>query len=178
MHRRAAKGETLDLLVIGCGLMQELADLPPNIRITAIDIDHRATDALAARGDSRVIEAKAVSPSQNLREIGTFDVIYAKEVIEHILDPDDYFKQLLAVLRPGGGIWLSTPNYGEPWLPLVESTFLEVVARASGFTRKGIHPTPFSRERLTRGLQNAGFKNVQVSPVSFRLALVAEAEKK
>lgn len=177
IHRRSAGRQTLDVLVIGCGLMQELEQMPSNVRITAIDIDERAVQVLAAVGDPRIVATKAVTAGQDLREIGDFDAVYAKEVIEHILDPDRYVGQLMAILRPGGGVWLSTPNYGEPWLPLVEPTFLELVARLSGFTRKGIHPTPFSKRRLRDTLEAAGFQNVKVASTSLRLALVGQGEK-
>lgn len=176
-RRRERCQGTLEVLVIGCGLMQELEYLPENIRVTAIDIDSRATEALASRQDPRIAVTKAVTPSDDLRALGTFDAIYAKEVIEHILEPDAYLEQLFSILRPGGAIWLSTPNYGEPWLPIVESTFLEAVARFSGFTRKGIHPTRFSHRRLRDCMQRAGFQSVEVKPVSLRLALVVEGEK-
>ena len=62
-------------------------------------------------------------------------------------------------------------------LPLVESTFLELVARLQGFTRKGIHPTPFSRNSLKFTLEKAGLREVQVSKTLFWLALVASGRK-
>ena len=176
--RRASQKEGgADVLVIGCGLMQELEHFPKSLRITAIDIDDRAVQALASAGDSRIKHCQTVDGSTDLTTLGEFDAIYAKEVIEHILTPHEYLVQLHSLLRPQGRLWLSTPNYGEPWLPLVESTFLELVARRSGFTRKGIHPTPFSRRRLANALENAGFVDVEAKTVAFRLALIGEGSK-
>ena len=68
---------------------------------------------------------------------------------------------LRRALVPSGRLWLSTPNYGEPWLPAIESTVLELVARRSGFSRRHLHPTRFRRASLARGLSAAGFEAVE-----------------
>ena len=43
---------------------------------------------------------------------GTFDVVLALEVIEHVAHPDEFLIQLGKVVKPGGHIILSTPNGG------------------------------------------------------------------
>lgn len=168
---------TAHVLVIGCGLMQELDRAPEHLRFTAVDIDERAVAATraASAGDARVVEVRQVQPDEDLAKLGPFDAAYAKEVIEHIVTTHAYLGGLRRALCPGGALWLSTPNYGEPWLPLIESTFLELVARLGGHTRKGIHPSRFSRSALASALEAARFAEVQVSPIAHRLALVATA---
>jgi 2-polyprenyl-3-methyl-5-hydroxy-6-metoxy-1,4-benzoquinol methylase len=104
-----------------------------------------------------------------------FAAIYAKEVVEHVLAWPAWLVGLRRLLVPGGRLWLSTPNYGEPWLPALESTVLEIVARRAGFSRKHIHPTRFSRRSLARGLEAAGFEDVHVSTTPTRLALTSWA---
>lgn len=42
--------------------------------------------------------------------IGTFDVIAACEIIEHVAHPDDFLSHLRQFLAPGGCILLNTPN--------------------------------------------------------------------
>lgn len=39
-----------------------------------------------------------------------FDVIYCGEVIEHLYDPDFLLKEAFRVLRPGGYLYMTTPN--------------------------------------------------------------------
>ena len=39
-----------------------------------------------------------------------FDVIIAAEIIEHVVDPAGFIKQLFKVLKPGGTLMISTPN--------------------------------------------------------------------
>jgi SAM-dependent methyltransferase/uncharacterized protein YbaR (Trm112 family) len=41
---------------------------------------------------------------------GVFDVIVLSEIIEHLVDPDDALDEAIRVLRPGGSLFLSTPN--------------------------------------------------------------------
>lgn len=163
------------VLVIGCGLLSELDRAPQRIRITAVDVDERAVASARALNDPRLSEALRIDEAQPLHELGRFDAIYAKEVIEHIPRYQDYLAGLGRALATGGRIWLSTPNYGEPWLPAIEYTFLELVARRGGYSRFGMHPSKFSARRLGTALSRAGFTQVRVRPVALRLALVAEA---
>ena len=162
------------VLVIGCGLMQELDRAPRSLTFTVADIDQRAIDAVLARKDPRVAGGLLVKPEEPLagRE---FDAIYAKEVIEHIVAWPEYLAGLHGILARGGRLWLSTPNYGDPWLPLLENTVLELVARKSGFSRKDLHPSRFSAASLQSGLNDAGFSEVSVRRTPLRLALIAQA---
>jgi 2-polyprenyl-3-methyl-5-hydroxy-6-metoxy-1,4-benzoquinol methylase len=40
-----------------------------------------------------------------------FDVVVLQDTIEHVIDPHSLLKQVHSVLRPGGAVILSTPNY-------------------------------------------------------------------
>lgn len=164
------------VLVVGCGLLHEIDEAPPSLRYTVADIDPRAVDAVLDRHDPRVVGSLVVEPESPLDRHGlTFDALYAKEVIEHMLDWPAWLAGVRRTLVPGGALWLSTPNYGEPWLPALEATALEAVARRSGYTRRGMHPTRFSRASLEAALRGAGFVDVDVKTCSARLALTARA---
>ena len=164
-----------DVLVVGCGLLHELDAAPPGLRFTVADIDARAVEAVCDRRDPRITAGHVVPPETPLdAALGArFAAIYAKEVVEHVLAWPGWLAGLRRALVPGGRLWLSTPNYGEPWLPALESTVLELVARKSGFSRRHIHPTRFSRRTLARGLASAGFLDVHTQVTPTRLALTA-----
>jgi SAM-dependent methyltransferase len=168
-----------DVLVVGCGLLHELDDAPAGLRVTVCDIDARAVDAVLARGDARIAAGQVVAPENPLDVTAgwrrRFAAIYAKEVVEHVVAWPTWLAGVRRALVPGGRLWLSTPNYGEPWLPALEATALELVARRSGFTRRGIHPTRFSRRSLAAGLRGVGFEDVVVHTTPTRLALTAWA---
>jgi len=165
-----------DVLVVGCGLLHELDAAPDGLAFHVVDIDARAVDAVLDRRDPRIAGGQVVAPERPIEVGRAFAAIYAKEVVEHVLAWPSWLVGLRRALVPGGRLWLSTPNYGEPWLPALESTILELVARRSGFTRRDIHPTRFSRGSLARGLRAAGFADVEVHPTRTRLALTAWAQ--
>jgi SAM-dependent methyltransferase len=164
------------VLVVGCGLLHEIDAAPHGLSYYVVDIDSRAVDAVLERGDPRITGGQVVAPEKPIDVGRSFAGIYAKEVVEHVLAWPTWLAGLRRALVPGGRLWLSTPNYGEPWLPAIESTILELVARRSGFSRRDIHPTRFSRGSLARGLRAAGFDYVDVQPTRTRLALTAWAQ--
>lgn len=175
----AAEHPTGEVLVVGCGLLHEIDAAPSGLTFHVVDIDARAVEAVIARRDPRITGGTVVPAETpidgSLGAHGRFAAIYAKEVVEHVLAWPTWLVGLRRALVPSGRLWLSTPNYGEPWLPALESTVLEVIARRSGFSRRELHPTRFSRGSLTRGLRNAGFEHVEVAPTPTRLALTAWA---
>ena len=177
LRQVSAEHERGEVLVVGCGLLHEIDAAPSGLRFHVVDIDARAVDAVLSRNDIRITGGTVVEPEtpidQSLRK--TFAGIYAKEVVEHVLGWPAWLAGLRRALVPSGRLWLSTPNYGEPWLPALESTILEVIARRDGFSRKDIHPTRFSKRTLSRGLVSAGFESVTCSATPTRLALTAWA---
>lgn len=179
LRQVAAEHPTGEVLVVGCGLLHEIDAAPSGLVFHVADIDERAVAAVLARDDIRIRSGTVVSPEepidQSLASTKRFAGIYAKEVVEHVHGWPTWLAGMRRALVPSGRLWLSTPNYGEPWLPAIESTVLEVVARRSGFSRKHIHPTRFSRGSLARGLRAAGFEQVDVKPTPTRLALTSWA---
>ncbi|HET7501589.1 MAG TPA: methyltransferase domain-containing protein [Kofleriaceae bacterium] len=175
----AAEHPTGEVLVVGCGLLHEIDAAPAGLGFHVADIDERAVAAVLARRDPRITGGTVVAPEAPLdlaaRRGRRFAAIYAKEVVEHVLAWPAWLVGLRRALVGGGRLWLSTPNYGEPWLPVLESTVLEVIARRSGFSRRDLHPTRFSRGSLARGLRAAGFEQARVETTPTRLALTAWA---
>ncbi|MEN8150965.1 MAG: class I SAM-dependent methyltransferase, partial [Planctomycetota bacterium] len=43
---------------------------------------------------------------------GSFDAVVSLECVEHVPDPPAFLATLAGLLRPGGGLFLTTPNYG------------------------------------------------------------------
>lgn len=179
LRQVAAEQPTGEVLVVGCGLLHEIDAAPSGLTFHVADIDERAVAAVLARHDVRITGGTVVPPEEPIDESlharHRFAAIYAKEVVEHVLAWPAWLAGLRRALIPSGRLWLSTPNYGEPWLPALESTVLEVIARRSGFSRKHIHPTRFSKGSLARGLRGAGFEAVDVHATPTRLALTSWA---
>jgi 2-polyprenyl-3-methyl-5-hydroxy-6-metoxy-1,4-benzoquinol methylase len=176
LRQVAAEHPTGEVLIVGCGLLHEIDAAPSGLGFHVADIDRRAVDAVLGRADLRITGGTVVAPEApiDLSGLGRrFAAIYAKEVVEHVRAWPAWLAGLRRALVPSGRLWLSTPNYGEPWLPALESTVLEVVARRAGFSRRDLHPTRFSRGALARGLRAAGFEQVEVKATPTRLALTS-----
>ncbi len=170
--------ESPRVLVVGGGYLHELPHVPQNVRLTVVDIDDRVTAHLAKMVDRRVERCLTIVGPADLESLGGFDGIYAKEVIEHIIEVDRYAAVLAGLLEPGGMLWVSTPNYGDPWIGLAEATVLELVGRLSGYSRRQMHPTRFSEARLRALLQEAGLGDIQVTKTRFKLALIGMGRKR
>lgn len=168
------------VLVFGCGLFHEARLFPRNTTITLTDCDPRLLTPLNSRLPAGLVKDIIIADSYNeldRRLDSSFDLIIAKEVIEHIVEATQYLCLFYKKLRSQGMLWLSTPNYGDWPLPFIENTFLELVARAKGFSRKGIHPNKYTAEKLHAELLGAGFEDVHIDKTPYLLALTAMGRK-
>lgn len=89
----------------------------------------------------------------------TFDRVYCLEVIEHLYRHQIHglLGAVRRVLRPGGCLLLTTPNYRSPW-PLIEKT-LDLTGLAPRL-QDDQHVTRFHRRRLRQACSDAGFETV------------------
>lgn len=162
-------------LNLGCGLFQSYLRCKGYADWSACDIDARAVQAL-----HKVYPEIETFVCQPMPELGErkYDIIVAKEVIEHVIEVRQWLSLLLRALRPGGRLLLSTPNYGISILPVLEYSVLEILARRRGFSRFHIHPTKFSAGRLKKLLcEVAGPKaRVQVARESWGMVLFAQID--
>jgi SAM-dependent methyltransferase len=168
------------VLVVGCGLEPFVPDVIGPIYYGA-DLD-AASIATCKQRYPQVAERLAVCPTPyELPSSGAFDIdfdaIVAKEVIEHLDDPERWVQGLAVRLAPGGELLITTPNYGGlSTLPLLESTLLELLARRDGYSRRHIHPSRFSRRSLA-ALRVPGTELVEIQPTLTRWALFARWRK-
>jgi 2-polyprenyl-3-methyl-5-hydroxy-6-metoxy-1,4-benzoquinol methylase len=149
----AEHGPAPRVLVVGCGLEPWVPGGPPGAQYWGCDLDPRCIAECRARRPEQA-ERLAVCPApaglpDDPGFAGPFDVVLAKEVIEHLQDPESWARLLAARVAPGGDLVLTTPNYGRlSTLGLLERTVLEWVARRDGYSRREIHPSRFDRRRL------------------------------
>ncbi len=178
---RTRSGNRLKVLVFGCGLFHENSLFSNEFELTLVDGDERLRPHLlglvSGFSKSKVIISTSAKDLSKELTPESYDLIIAKEVIEHITDMAPYFSVFNRCLRQGGSLWLSTPNYGAIVLPAIEYTFLEVLARIRGFSRFGIHPNKYARHRLKQELMRGGFKQIDVASTPLWLALVASCHK-
>ncbi len=171
----ASKGD--DVLNLGSGPFYELNALPLLAkRFTLCDIDPRALEAArklhgAALAGTDTVQPGAPLPYPDAR----FDAVVSMDVVEHLVDPLPWLEEALRVLKPGGLLFLTTPNYASRSLRALENTVLEAIARAQGFSRKDLHPSKLDAPALRSLLRRAGARNAVTQPISFGWVLAAYA---
>lgn len=179
----AALGTSLgpEVLNVGAGPFFELADVDAEGRnITVCDIDPRSIELARTLHGARLAAADLVEPGRALPyAAGRFDLVVSMDVIEHVPEPGlaPWIEEIFRVLKPGGLAFLTTPNYASKALTFIEQTVLEAIARRQGFSRKEMHPSKFTPERLRELLARTGFSRIELTPISFGWVLAAHARK-
>jgi SAM-dependent methyltransferase len=94
------------LVDFGCGAGHFLlAARERGWKVWGVESDERARRVCAERGLD-------VKPSLGTCDSAENDVATAFEVLEHLIDPAEVCQQIRQVLRPGGCLYLTTPNFG------------------------------------------------------------------
>ena len=98
-------------LDVGCGaglLCEPLARLGADV--TGVDAAPENAAAAAIHAERSGLDIRYMAGELASQDIGTFDLVTAMEVIEHVADKQAFANELAARLAPGGLMVLSTPN--------------------------------------------------------------------
>lgn len=168
-----------EVLNLGAGPFFELELLKSEqARFTICDTDGRAVALARERYGARLAGADVIEPESALPYADArFDTVVSMDVIEHVEQPLPWLRELLRVLKPGGLLFLTTPNYGSRSLRLLENTALEAIARFQGFSRRHLHPTKMDERRLASVLREAGVAGSRIERLAFGWVLAAHARK-
>ncbi len=111
------------LLDIGCAdgsFLKRMGSL--GWQVTGIDIDPQSIQIARKKG----LQVYQGNLNSGFFPPDSFDAITLNHVLEHLYDPVDTLKICYQILRPGGVIWIATPNldsyghkrFGPAWLGL------------------------------------------------------------
>ena len=147
----APRAGPIDVLEIGFGRGLLLGRfVERGDRVSGIDpgmLERGLTGPLRGRATLHALPAEEVDLAP-----GSFDLIYGIHVIEHLRDPAAVFASCHRALRPGGSLYLMTPN--------AASKGLELFGPAWWNLEDPTHVRFFSRVSVTRALRDAGFDRV------------------
>jgi 2-polyprenyl-3-methyl-5-hydroxy-6-metoxy-1,4-benzoquinol methylase len=123
--------------------------------VTAMDVSPQAVAIAAARGVSTVVaDLSSTWPLPD--EI--FDVVFAGEIIEHLIDTDFFLGEARRVLRKSGRLIITTPNLASLarriMLLLGKNPYIDTALRPD----QAGHVRYFVLESLTRLLSENHFK--------------------
>ena len=146
----AALHGTEHALDLGCGDGRLTAKLRAG-SVTAADVSGVAVRRAARRlPDAEVVQ---VQPDEPLPFVdGEFELVLCTETIEHVRDVQLFLSEIRRVLRPGGGLALTTPAHSR-------LTALRLLVRGfeSEFDPLSPHLRFFTRRSLSRLLDAMGF---------------------
>ena len=147
-------------LDIGCGPGTFLGTLDSDKTSVGVDISKPQIDYADKTYSSATKIFLTIKPGESLPFAdGRFDCVTLIELIEHISRNDalELFAEARRVLKPGGRLILTTPNYGSLW-PLIE----KVVDDVSKLSYKDQHIDLYTKNNLFQLLKEAGFSDVNV----------------
>ncbi|MDR3368498.1 class I SAM-dependent methyltransferase [Rhodoferax sp.] len=102
----------VDVLDVGCYTGQLLGTL--DVRCRKFGVEASRAAAAVAECDGVEIIARTTSELGQINQ--RFDVVVAIDVIEHLLDPSVFLRQMLDLTRPGGLVMVSTGDADAwPW---------------------------------------------------------------
>ncbi|MFP6582963.1 MAG: methyltransferase domain-containing protein [Candidatus Hydrogenedentota bacterium] len=160
-HVRRAMPDTFDKhLDIACGPGTFIGSLTDPGHSLGTDIAQAQVDYASSQYTSDNHEFQCVPPGPLPFEDDRFDAVTLIELIEHleVQVVKDLLTEVRRVLKPGGKVVLTTPNYGSLW-PLLEIA----VNRMSELSYEDQHINLFKKARLKQTLQEVGFEEPSVT---------------
>lgn len=82
-----------------------------------------------------------------------FDIVTLQDVIEHIKDPKEEVREIYRILKPGGFVFIVSPDVDGLWAKLLGKAWYHYKPRE--------HIMYFSQKTLKTVLENAGFMNIE-----------------
>jgi 2-polyprenyl-3-methyl-5-hydroxy-6-metoxy-1,4-benzoquinol methylase len=157
-RRRASRAPRV--LDVGCGEGYFATAIEQDgAEVVAIDVANEPLRRARARNpslDLRLVEPEAPLPFED----SSFDIVWAGEVIEHVADGCGWLSELRRVLRSGGLMLISTPDYGPVsrlWLGLSRRAF------EARLDPRSDHLRFYTRRELADLLVDFGFEEVTVA---------------
>jgi 2-polyprenyl-3-methyl-5-hydroxy-6-metoxy-1,4-benzoquinol methylase len=146
------------VLDVGCGNGEFLIRMKSyGWQVHGVDFDPVAVESAKSIG----IDARLGTLEQAEFKPASYDAVTLSHVIEHLHDPVGTMRQCFEVLKPGGTLWIATPNiessgcqsYGSDWrglepprhLTLFTVKSLKLAAELAGFEFKAIYGSPESK---------------------------------
>jgi SAM-dependent methyltransferase len=153
-----SNSSVLKILDVGCGTglnAQKFADQGHSV--VGIDLSPVAIEKFNLRGFKGLVCDVERVGGVPLAD-ATFDLVFASEVIEHLVETESFLREVHRLLRPGGTLVLSTPN---------SSFWAYRLLGLLGYTPNDLqhpgHVRFFSLKNLSHQLKGVGFKIDKIS---------------
>lgn len=153
-------------LDIGCGaglVCEPLARL--GAEVTGVDAAADNVAAAAAHAEAGGLDIRYMAGEVASLDIGTFDLVTALEVVEHVADKRAFLSDVAKRLAPGGLLVISTPNR-----TAASRLLLVGAAEAVGYVPRGTHHWSdfITPEELEELLSEQGLEVVERRGIAWR----------
>lgn len=163
-RERVPNDKFMKILDIGCGTGLNAKNLARGgHEIIGIDISGIAIKIFCQNGfDGVICDLTSGIPFKN----DEFDLVYASEVIEHLIDTEHFVNEIYRVLKPSGKVVISTINSAF-WVFRLTSLMGRTVTEIQ---HQG-HIRFFSKSGLAKYFKNSGFAHIKISGRNMYLIL-------
>lgn len=161
----------LNILDVGCGgglVSEPLARLGANV--TAIDAAARNIEVAKVHAEQSglSIDYRNIQPEDLVAEGLTFDIVVSLEVVEHVADLDAFLAACATMVRPDGGMVLSTINRTVKSLALAK-VMAEYVLRwlpaGTHNWKKFVKPSELASSLRPSGLEISALEGMSYDPL-------------
>jgi len=165
----------LQILDIGCGggiLSEGLARL--GAHVTGLDVEEHAINVARAHAKASNISIRYVCEPVEYFNEGPFDAITCLEMLEHVEDPQVVINSAMALLKPGGFLFLSTINRtakAYATLILAAEYVLSILPRQTHSFERFIRPSELASGVRKTGLEILGVTGLDYHPFSRKTVL-------
>jgi 2-polyprenyl-6-hydroxyphenyl methylase / 3-demethylubiquinone-9 3-methyltransferase len=169
--------KNLKMLDIGCGggiLSEGLARL--GAEVTGLDVEEQALNTARAHAEVSNLSSSlryVCEPVESFEE-GPFDAITCLEMLEHVEDPEVVINSAVALLKPGGFLFLSTVNRtakAYATVILAAEYVLSLLPRQTHSFERFIKPSELASGVRRAGLEVLGVTGLDYHPFSRKTVL-------
>ena len=146
-------------LDIACGPGTFISTLPKNVRSIGVDIALPQIEYARKKYGTENKTFEGMEPGTLSFPDESFDVVTSTELIEHITEDEGsrLLKECMRVLKKGGRLVVTTPNYASGW-PILEW----IVNRVAPVSYEHQHITKYKKSSLVKFLKDSGFEIIDV----------------
>lgn len=158
----------LSLLDCGCGpgtITVGLAEAVAPGRVAAVDLEPSQValaERTAAAHGLRNVHVEAASVYQLPFPDGSFDVVFSHALFEHLSEPSAALQEIRRVLRPGGLVALSSPDWSGNLMAPREADVERAVGVFKAIQERN-GGNPYVGRELGGLLQESGFSRIELS---------------
>lgn len=156
--------QAIEILEVGCGrgdIALPMAAL--GCKVTAIDLDSDELEVLKKRANEAGLEFAEIACRDALAEdSGTYDIVVASEIIEHVASPERLLAQIVAHMQPDALLVITVPNGFGPW-ELSRAPRDRILRPSSFVPTMHDHIQFFSRRHLLQLFSGAGLTVIDSS---------------